>query len=162
MVCTASYTTVYDSTLNLFTITVDSATIATATSYNWDFGDGSTSTLAAPSHVYAVDSLYNVCMEVVYSPGYSCTYCHTIGIDSAGNIIRDGGFTLNVHSATTAISENNTNEIAVTIYPNPNTGIFQLIFNSQTQSNTQLSIYNVIGEKVYSRDSKQLNQCYKR
>ena len=156
--CIANYTTDYDSTLNTFILNVDSATTAIATSYHWDFGDGSTSTLATPSHVYTVDSLYNVCMKVHYADGDSCTYCHTIGIDSAGNIIRDGGFILNVHKATTGISENTNNEIAVSIYPNPNTGVFQLgIGNGQLTSTADLSIYNVVGEKIYVKDGKQLN-----
>ena len=156
--CIASYKTDYDSTLNTFILNVDSTTTAIATSYHWDFGDGSTSTLATPTHVYAVDSLYNVCMKVHYADGDSCSYCHTIGIDSAGNIIRDGGFTLNVHNATTGVSENTSNEIAVSIYPNPTTGIFQLaVGNGQLTSTATLSIYNVVGEKIYVKDGKQLN-----
>ena len=156
--CIANYTTDYDSSLNTFILNVDSATTALATSYHWDFGDGSTSILATPSHVYTVDSLYNVCMKVVYADGDSCAYCHTIGIDSAGNIIRDAGFTLNVHNATTGISENVNNQITVTIYPNPTTGIFQLAMgNGQLTSAATLSIYNVVGEKIYMKDGKQLN-----
>ena len=156
--CIANYTTDYDSTLNTFILNVDSAATAIATSYHWDFGDGSTSTLATPSHVYTVDSLYNVCMKIVYADGDSCTYCHTIGIDSAGNIIRDGGFSLVVHNATTGVSENSTNEIIVNVYPNPTTGVFQLaVGNGQLTSTAILSIYNVVGEKIYVKDGKQLN-----
>ena len=155
--CIAGYTTDYDSTLNTFILNVDSATTALATSYHWDFGDGSISTLATPSHIYTVDSLYDVCMKVVYADGDSCTYCHTIGIDSAGNIIRDGGFSLEVHNARTGVSEN-ANQITITIYPNPTTGIFQLAMgNGQLTSAATLSIYNVVGEKIYVKDSKQLN-----
>ena len=156
--CIAGYTTDYDSTLNTFILNVDSVTTALATSYNWDFGDGSTSTLATPSHVYTVDSLYHVCMKVYYADGDSCTYCHTIGIDSAGNIIRDGGFSLVVQNARTGISENTNNQLAVNIYPNPNIGVFQLaVGNGQLNSTATLSIYNVVGEKIYVKDGKQLN-----
>ena len=156
--CIAGYTTDYDSTLNTFILNVDSATTALATSYHWDFGDGSTSTLSTPSHVYTVDSLYNVCMRIFYADGDSCTYCHTIGIDSAGNIIRDGGFSLVVHNARTGVSESTSNEIAVSIYPNPTTGIFQLaVGNGQLNSTATLCIYNVVGEKIYVKDGKQLN-----
>ena len=155
--CTANYATDYDSVSNTFTITVDSVTTAIATSYDWDFGDGSTSTLATPTHAYAIDSLYNVCMKVHYTGGDSCTYCHIIGIDSVGNIIRDGGFSLTVHNATTGISENAIQPVGFTIYPNPTTGIFQLtIDNGQLLPEGELSIYNMIGEKIYARDIKQL------
>lgn len=35
-----------------------------ATQWNWDFGDGGTSTLQNPKHVYATDGLYNVTLTV--------------------------------------------------------------------------------------------------
>ena len=158
--CVANYTTDYDSISNTFTLTVDSTTTALATSYLWEFGDGSTSTLATPIHTYAVDSLYTVCMKIYGASGDSCSYCHTIGVDSAGNIIRDGGFSLVVHNATTGVSENIANQIAVTIYPNPTTGILQLaVGNGQLKSSATLSIYNVVGEKIYSKEGKQLNSA---
>ena len=97
-------------------------------------------------------------MKVFYADGDSCTYCHTIGIDSAGNIIRNGGFTLNVHNARTGVSENTNNQLAVSIYPNPSTGILQwAVGNGQLTSTATLSIYNVVGEKIYVKDGKQLN-----
>ncbi len=42
-----------------------------ALSYNWTFGDGSTSNLASPSHTYAATGLYNVSLAVTSSNG--CT-----------------------------------------------------------------------------------------
>jgi gliding motility-associated-like protein len=38
-----------------------------ATSWNWNFGDGATSTLEDPTHVYAVDSTYSVTLTVTNS-----------------------------------------------------------------------------------------------
>lgn len=57
-----------------------------ATSYRWDFGDGDTSNLAAPSHTYAKDSIYKVTLlvngilsssktiEIITSPNPGFTY----------------------------------------------------------------------------------------
>lgn len=50
--------------------------------YSWNFGDGSTSTLANPSHQYTEPADYNVCLTVS-SAGYpSKTICNTITMDT--------------------------------------------------------------------------------
>lgn len=46
--------------LNASFITNNSGTFA----YQWNFGDGSTSSLAAPSHAYSTGGNYNVCLKV--------------------------------------------------------------------------------------------------
>lgn len=38
-----------------------------ATSWNWNFGDGGTSTLEDPTHIYAIDSTYSVSLTVTNS-----------------------------------------------------------------------------------------------
>ncbi len=146
--CIAYYTATYDSTLNNFTLSMDALTSAMAVSYSWDFGDGTAfSTLANPSHVYSVDSVYNVCMEIFTSTGDSCTYCHSIGIDAAGNIIRAGGFTLNVITGITAIGVlQSSNNERVLIYPNPSNGTFT-VSGSEIDA---IEVFNLLGEIVYS------------
>jgi len=50
--------------------------------YNWNFGDGSTSNLANPTHQYTEPADYNVCLTVS-SAGYpSKTICNTIPMDT--------------------------------------------------------------------------------
>lgn len=51
------------------------------TSWDWDFGDGATSTLENPTHVYAANGIYNVCLTATNLVG-SDTYCELISIDS--------------------------------------------------------------------------------
>ncbi|MFQ3647212.1 MAG: PKD domain-containing protein [Anaerolinea sp.] len=41
------------------------------TAYNWDFGDGSTSTLISPSHTFATVGTYNVILQVTGQGGVS-------------------------------------------------------------------------------------------
>ncbi|MFN0274725.1 MAG: PKD domain-containing protein [Chitinophagales bacterium] len=50
-----------------------------ATCYNWDFGDGGTSTLADPAHGYVTGGTYTVCLTAVNSYG-SVTYCEDINL----------------------------------------------------------------------------------
>lgn len=148
--CFAGYSTVYDSTSNTFTLTVDTATTAMATGYFWDFGDGSTSTLTSPSHTYAIDSIYNVCMKIYTASYDSCTYCHDIGIDGLGNIIRTGGFYLNVNpGTTTGIVANTEKQTESVIYPNPNKGNF-IIEASSALLKTE--VVTILGQSVYSTE----------
>lgn len=143
------YTTSYDSLQNEFTIMVDTTTTNYAVSYNWDFGDGTSSSLDTPSHIYAVDSIYNVCMKTYLYSGDSCIYCDSIGKGSLGNIIRNGGFKLNILNANSVsgIPQNFSTEPDFVIFPNPSTGIFRLEnINPKVQS---IRVYNLWGEKVF-------------
>jgi PKD repeat protein len=50
-----------------------------ATTYHWDFGDGSTSTQANPVHAYGTGGTYNVCLTA-YGPCGSNTVCHLVPV----------------------------------------------------------------------------------
>ncbi len=49
------------------------------------------------------------------------------------------------------IKEVKTNSEEVSVYPNPNNGIFQLGFRQQLSANSYIEVYNMLGEKVYSQ-----------
>lgn len=51
-------------------------------SYSWDFGDGTTSTLENPSHLYANTGFYNVCLTTTYN-GCVFTSCNYEYVDLA-------------------------------------------------------------------------------
>ncbi len=46
-----------------------------AISYVWDFGDGSTSTFANPTHQFAATGIYNVCLLATNVAGCTDTFC---------------------------------------------------------------------------------------
>ncbi len=52
---------------------------ATITSYLWDFGDGTTSTLAHPSHTYSTEGFYKVSVSITTAGGCPASY----SLDSA-------------------------------------------------------------------------------
>lgn len=55
--------------------------------YTWDFGDGATSTLTAPQHIYTANGLYTVTLTAKRANcNYSNTYTDTIRITSATSI----------------------------------------------------------------------------
>jgi uncharacterized repeat protein (TIGR03803 family) len=153
--CFSHYTTAYDTLQNTFTIKVDSATTAIAKSYYWNFGDGSTSTQATPTHVYTKDSTYNLCLKVKTSNGDSCSYCHIIGKDAQGNIYRTSGFTLKVIDAAPLSIEDIMSKENISIFPNPTNGVFTISLGqaegSQMLNQVQhdVIVCNVLGEKIY-------------
>ncbi len=65
-----------------------------ASSWSWDFGDGSTSSLQDPTHVFSASGSYNVCLTIT-SPGCSPnTYCETINVTSAGGLAPSAAFSV--------------------------------------------------------------------
>ncbi|MGB0882881.1 MAG: T9SS type A sorting domain-containing protein [Vicingaceae bacterium] len=151
--CLSYYRVNYDSPNNSFTLTIDSITSHFATSYNWDFGDGSTSTSMTPTHSFAVDSIYNVCLDITTATGTTCSYCNEIGKDTLGGIVglKAGGFNLGVelHDGTTGIENTSTTSEAITIYPNPVKSSFQI--NTFSSEDLELTLYDVSSRIVLQR-----------
>ena len=50
--------------------------------YEWDFGDAWTSDLESPSHTYADDGVYNVCLTVTDDDGSTDTACHDVTVEN--------------------------------------------------------------------------------
>jgi hypothetical protein len=142
----ALYTIAYDKGSKTFTLTVNAFTLANAISYHWDFGDGTSANLPTPSHNYTKDSTYTLCMKIYTAAGDSCEYCHIIGIDSLGNIIRTPGFTVKVVNITVGIQGQNTQPV-LTVYPNPFMDQTTIQF-SEAQQNTVIKITDVLGKVI--------------
>jgi len=49
-------------------------------SWSWSFGDGTSSTLQYPSHVYADSGYYHVCVTAADSSGCTATYCDSLAV----------------------------------------------------------------------------------
>lgn len=85
---TASFT----STPTHNTVVFDGTNTTHQDSVTWDFGDGNTSTSLTPTHTYAVDSTYIVCLTAYSFCGID-VLCDTMDVcDSLG-----GNFTVNVN-----------------------------------------------------------------
>jgi PKD repeat protein len=55
--------------------------VDSSTTYLWNFGDSTTSTLANPSHTFTTSGMYYVCLTVTNSSGCVATYCEPYYID---------------------------------------------------------------------------------
>mgnify|MGYP000889111751 FL=1 len=79
--CFAEFT-ILPSTADLFTFQFADQSGGNIVEWNWDFGDGSISTLKNPLHTFAAEGIYEVCLTVKNMMG-NCqeTLCKTVMVD---------------------------------------------------------------------------------
>jgi len=88
--CVAAYTWIQDPG-DPYTFWFNDASQGEIATWWWDFGDGTTSTEQFPSHTYALEGSYNVCLTITSACSYCMdTYCETITID-VPNLYNLGG-----------------------------------------------------------------------
>ncbi|MBI1287121.1 MAG: T9SS type A sorting domain-containing protein [Flavobacteriales bacterium] len=115
-------------------LTVDFTDASTASSsvagYDWDFGDGNTSTVASPSNTYASSGPYTVCLTVTDEYGCESQDCQAIQVDITTGIgtIAKG---------------------SVTVYPNPSNGQFMVELND-IEGSVQFNVVDVTGRGIYT------------
>ena len=119
-------------------------------SYFWDFGDGNTSTVQYPSHVYANNGSYLICLTVTDSAG-NCTdtYCDTIDYTT-----RASGFTINVlpYSAIGSVDVEEHSSLELTkLYPNPATEQINIEINSNGSRTVDMMITDIFGKTIQSQ-----------
>ena len=129
----AAFTT---SWLNSFQYRFD-GTASFADQYTWDFGDGYTNTSTlTPTHTFATSGTYDVTLTVYES---TCETWDTltqqvnyfIGTDELG--------------------------IAAAAYPNPTTGIVNIVANNMGDFTGVVKVYNVLGQVVYESNVRAAN-----
>jgi PKD repeat protein len=75
---------------------------ANAINWQWDFGDGSMATGAAPTHSYAQPGDYEVCLEVQNVCGETAQYCDSISVVCA---LPQAGFTVQSNLLTATFTD---------------------------------------------------------
>lgn len=103
------------------------------TDWNWDFGDGNSSSDKNSVHQYADTGSYTVCLTVISDFGYLDEICKDI-----------------TYSSTAGIEKLN-NKTVFNIYPNPTKNDFVIQLNEVPKRN-HLVITNLVGETVYSSE----------
>jgi PKD repeat protein len=126
--------------------------------YLWDFGDGNTSNAQFPTHTYATNGNYYLCLTIDDGAGCVDMYCDSIG-ENGVVFNKQNGFTINVIAPplATQINEQATLTSGVTIYPNPTTAEFMIEWASFSPK-TQLSIVSVEGKTVYTNNTINTNK----
>ncbi len=122
-------------------------------SYFWSFGDGSSSTLAYPTHTYSPPGHYVVCLTVT-----SGTTCISVHCDSSSVFRTASSFvmsSLNIHAPVSPTSIKDLNEVInLNVYPNPFDN--ELMIEVQKNENTNYS-YNLLDALGRSVNSGTLN-----
>ncbi|MEI6408538.1 MAG: PKD domain-containing protein [Bacteroidota bacterium] len=107
-----------------------------ATSYNWNFGDGSSSNVANPTHTYAATGTYTVELTAINPCGAS-TLQQVVSVTVTGT---------------------NTPEwlSQFRVFPNPNTGVFSIEMQGESASEVEFTLFNTVGELV-KRETAEFN-----
>jgi PKD repeat protein len=117
--------------------------------YFWDFGDGTSSTLQYPNHVYNTAGNYLICLTVSDSAAAcTSTYCDST---SAFRLNSTGISSLTIidPAATTSIKEN-TALSSASVFPNPVQDAATLNVVADKAMKLQLSIVDMLGQTLNS------------
>lgn len=113
-----------------------SNTSTNATSYNWNFDDGTTSSDENPVHVFPASGTYNVMLVASNFCGSDTSY-------------------LTVSTSVTGIQELNAHT-SISVYPNPTDGQFNLVVDAGQSANFSVEVTDLQGRVVYQQDLGQI------
>lgn len=129
--CSAAFISYYDENYPNEVFLVNISFGVSSLSYTWDFGDGTNSTDSFPTHVYASNGLYNVCLAVSDGSGCFSTFCDTVGFADVANKTANG-FTLNVIRNLNQVGVEDLATVnQIKLYPNPAKDELFIEFNDQ-------------------------------
>ncbi len=100
--------------------------------WEWDFGDGSSSTEQNPTHVYEVNGVYTVSLTVVDTAGQTET------MTKADFVTVTNSTGVQIKSESKVFS----------VYPNPTAQSIILDFHPENPIEAELAAYNTLGQKV--------------
>lgn len=147
--CSAYYT-LYPDTIPNNWIAVNHATGISPITYQWDWGDGTFSFGATPSHVYNTPGFYNICLSITDGQGCTNSYCDSsvyINRGTSGSAI----ITINVVLPNiTSVHEINDSGAQISVYPNPSNGNLKISYPYIEKG--EMKIFNVQGKQLHSEN----------
>ncbi|MCX6231806.1 MAG: T9SS type A sorting domain-containing protein [Bacteroidetes bacterium] len=141
--CSAQFTLVPDSTLLHHYFIINNATGAAPLHYVWSWGDGTSDSVAYPSHTYAASGNYNICLTITDALSCSAIFCYNASLQKSTNTI----ISLQVIQGGVGIRPEKT-ENQLRIYPNPAKDNLSIESNFKSEQN--LDIVNLIGQSVFT------------
>ncbi|MCX7742962.1 MAG: PKD domain-containing protein [Flavobacteriales bacterium] len=122
----------FNYTQNFFTASFNN-TSTNATSYHWNFGDGNTSTLANPNHVFPTNGTYTVTLIAYSDCGDSAVATQVVVINPNVAGIEDE------------------NVLSFGIYPNPSEGVFAINISPIESTEALLQVMDLSGKLILTR-----------
>jgi PKD repeat protein len=115
-----------------------------AANYFWDFGDGTSSTLQYPTHTYAANMPYYICLTVSDASGCTDTYCDSINTGHGATPI-----SLTVVAPTlTGISITEETPSTLENYPNPFNESTVINYSISKDANVELNVMDLLGNVI--------------
>ena len=150
--CQASFTLDADTTTGDIIFTNTSS--IDATDFLWTFGDGDSSNLQNPTHSYAISGHYTVCLFINDSvSGCSAHSCFVMHTHHSPHFLALSLALFPDENPSTGIEQINS-QYTLKVYPNPTTTFINLEYTLLEQSKVNLTITNLIGERVLPLISK--------
>jgi PKD repeat protein len=141
--CSLTMNVVQDSS-NLFNYFVYyTASTPGATTYLWDFGDGTASTLPYPSHTYLTTSPVVVCLTI--SDGLLCTVTSCDSITPG--LMMSSTFTINAVNPL-GISENENAITSLDNYPNPFSDFTTINYVINKEAHVSMNVIDLLGNTI--------------
>jgi PKD repeat protein len=128
--CQAAFTYTWTPNLVVYFTDQSTAGLDSVVSWFWTFGDGGTSTLQNPMHVYSTAGSYVVCLAIATANGCASTTCDTIqvGVNAAQDPMGQVG--------------------GMVAAPNPFAERFEVRYVLMEGMEVELSVYDCQGRKV--------------
>lgn len=131
----------------------------------WDFGDGTSSTEAFPTHDYSGPGPWLLCLTMTSGDpatgGCTDTYCDSLGMDANGILVgmvveghganvntRDGGFTLNVIQGTPSGIAEQPAFTDLRVWPNPVGDLLNIALHSNQRGAVPVTVIDPTGHTV--------------
>jgi len=109
-------------------------------SWTWNFGDGTNSSLQDPLHSYTASGTYEVCLQATNSAG-STSFCQDVTVVVVGTDEAD-------------------DEVALRVFPNPAKDAITFEVKDANIGDLQLHVLNLLGQQVFNstlNDSRTLD-----
>ena len=124
--------------------------------FSWDFGDGTVSSDAFPTHVYGASGPYEICLTMTDDAGCTDTFCDEVSVDQDGILgmitggeVRSALTVKVIDSLPTSVSEQAGLE-ATNLWPNPVNEGFTLALNSSRSGTLTFDVVDLQGKVVRS------------
>lgn len=124
----------------------------TTTGATWNWGDGSSSTGLFPSHTYSAAGTYSICLTVSVSCStVTAQYCYVSNIFRSTQDMSMVTVNVKQKGATGLVDQASTSTLKV--FPNPSNGLFTFEISGGVTNLANITITNMLGEKVYASSS---------
>ena len=149
-ICSADFTLVDDSLITHHYWLISAANGIPPINYLWQWGDGSSDTVAYPSHTYDTAGFYNICLFIVDSSGCSDSSCVGYDLEKSEqmNTIISVDVVDSIPDIATLMQNNNLLQ-SWSVYPNPATEHVVVNYSISSSAMVTIELNDVLGNSVF-------------